>query len=100
RREWTPGVQEGAMYTQPTGPRSIGGVLDDGVRLYRESFRQIWPLLIVNAILAVAPTVALGLNAVGGNSLQQAQSFYRTMLSPSYWLVFLVVFLANLVIYG
>lgn len=50
------------MYTQSTGPRSIGGVLDDGVRLYRESFRQIWPLLIVNAIIALAPSVIMGLN--------------------------------------
>jgi hypothetical protein len=99
-RKWTPGVQEGAMYTQSTGPRSIGGVLDDGVRLYRESFRQIWPLLIVNAILAVAPSLVLGLNRTVPGSLQQAQAFYQTMLSPSYWIGFLILILANLVIYG
>jgi Uncharacterised protein family (UPF0259) len=87
------------MYTQSTGPRSIGGVLDDGVRLYRESFRHIWPLLIVNAILAVAPSLILGLNRVPG-SLQQAQAFYQTMLSPGYWIGFLILILANLVLYG
>jgi hypothetical protein len=96
----TPGVQEGAMYTQSTGPRSIGGVLDDGVRLYRESFRQIWPLLIVNAILAVAPSLILGVNQAAPGSLQQMRAVYQTMASPGYLIGFLVLLLANLAIYG
>ena len=88
------------MYTQSAGPRSIGGVLDDGVRLYRESFRQIWPLLIVNAILAIAPSLILGLNQAAPGSLQQARALYQTMTSPGYWIGFLVLLLANLVMYG
>jgi hypothetical protein len=88
------------MYTQSTGPRSIGGVLDDGVRLYRGSFRQIWPLLIVNALLAVAPSLILGLNQAVPGSLQQARAVYETMASPGYWIGFLVLLLANLVMYG
>lgn len=88
------------MYTQPTGPRSIGGVLDDAIRLYRESFREIWPLLIVNAIVSVALPLIFGLDLTFPNSLQQAQALYQTMLSPSYGIGFLVTILANLVIYG
>jgi hypothetical protein len=88
------------MYTQSAGPRSIGGVLDDGVRLYRASFREIWPLLIVNAILAITLPLILGFDQSIPSSLQQAQAFYQMIFKPSYWVGFLVVLLANLVIYG
>jgi hypothetical protein len=88
------------MYTQSTGPRSIGGVLDDGVRLYRDSFRHIWPLLIVNALIAIAPSLILGANQAASGSLQQAQAFFQAMTSPAYWLGFVALLLANLLVYG
>ena len=40
------------MYTQPTAPQTIGGVLDDAVNLYRNCLPRSWPL-------ALAPEVAL-----------------------------------------
>ncbi|HEY7930214.1 MAG TPA: hypothetical protein VID71_09385 [Steroidobacteraceae bacterium] len=40
------------MYTRPTAPRPIGGVLDDAVRLYRASFSRCWPLSLSAAVLA------------------------------------------------
>jgi Uncharacterised protein family (UPF0259) len=88
------------MRTQSMGPRSIGGVLDDGVRLYRDSFRQIWPLLIVNAFLALAPSLILGFDEAIPRSLEQALALYQTMASPGYFIGFLVLLLLNLVIYG
>lgn len=41
------------MYVTPSGPQSIGGVIDDAIRLYRYSFSRCW-------ILAFLPAVALG----------------------------------------
>ena len=41
------------MYVTPSGPQSIGGVLDDAIRLYRHSFSRCW-------LLAFLPALALG----------------------------------------
>jgi len=40
------------MYTRPTAPRSIGGVIDDAIKLYRASFRAVLVPAIVGAVLA------------------------------------------------
>lgn len=89
------------MYSQPTGPRSVGGVLDDAIHLYRDSFRYILPLLVANAILAAVPGLILGLNqAAAATPLEQGRAVYQLMTSPSYWITFLLVLLVNLTMYG
>jgi hypothetical protein len=89
------------MYTQSTGPRSIGGVLDDAVRLYRGSFRHILPLLIVNAILAALPGLVLGLSQpTAATQAEQARILMQTITSPGYGIMFFVVWLVNLMMYG
>jgi hypothetical protein len=89
------------VYSQPTGPRSIGGVLDDAVRLYRDSFRRILPLLIANAILASVPGLILGLNqAAAATPVEQGRAVYQLMTSSGYWITFLVVLFVNLMVYG
>jgi hypothetical protein len=89
------------MYTQSTGPRSIGGVLDDAIRLYRGSFRYILPLLIVNAILAALPSLMLGFSQpTAVTQTAQARALLQTMTSPSYVVMFFVVWLVNLTMYG
>ena len=45
------------MYAQPSTPRTIGGVLDDAINLYRECLPRSWPL-------ALAPEVALALTNI------------------------------------
>ncbi len=42
------------MYSQPSAPKAIGGVLDDAIKLYRECLPRSWPL-------ALAPEVAVTL---------------------------------------
>jgi hypothetical protein len=42
------------MYQQPNAPQSIGGVLDSGFKLYRESLSQAYLLGVIGA-LAMAP---------------------------------------------
>ena len=41
------------MYVTPSAPQSIGGVIDDAIRLYRHTFSRCW-------ILVFLPAVALG----------------------------------------
>src|SRR5262245_50631238 len=43
------------MYQAPTAPQSIGGVLDHGFKLFRESFVQVF-LLAVATSLVTAPS--------------------------------------------
>lgn len=38
------------MYVTPSGPQSIGGVLDDAIRLYRHSFSRCWILVFLPAV--------------------------------------------------
>jgi hypothetical protein len=45
------------MYVTPSAPLSIGGVIDDAIRLYRHSFSRCW-------LLAFLPGVALGVWAI------------------------------------
>ncbi len=40
------------MYMRPAAPRTIGGVLDDAIRLYRASFSHAWPLSLVSSLLS------------------------------------------------
>jgi len=89
------------VYSQPTGPRSIGGVLDDAVRLYRGSFRYILPLLIISAILAAIPSLMLGLNQPGATTqAAQTRALLQAVTAPGYWIAILVVSLVNLILYG
>jgi hypothetical protein len=42
------------MYHRPTGPRSIGGVLDDSIQLFKASFtRAVIPALLTSAVVIV-----------------------------------------------
>jgi len=43
------------VYTRPTEPRSIGGVLDDGFRLWRSAFSKAWPIALMGQLLMVIP---------------------------------------------
>jgi hypothetical protein len=43
------------VYTRPTEPRSIGGVLDDGFRLWRSAFSKAWPIALMGQLLMAIP---------------------------------------------
>jgi Uncharacterised protein family (UPF0259) len=42
------------MYEKPVAPRPVGGVIDDAIRLYRESFRRCAPIGVLGAIVSTA----------------------------------------------
>src|SRR5665213_4432391 len=39
------------MYARPTAPLPIGGVVDDAIKLYRESFARCWPIALVGSLI-------------------------------------------------
>jgi hypothetical protein len=47
------------MYQLPTAPQSIGGILDDGFRLFRASWRQLLPVALVASLLGALPQLLI-----------------------------------------
>jgi hypothetical protein len=45
------------VYEKPTAPRSIGGVLDDGLSLWREALPKTWVLAVVSQLILAIPTL-------------------------------------------
>ncbi len=45
------------MYEKPTAPASIGGVLDDGLRLWRNSLNRTWGLALLAQAIAAIPAI-------------------------------------------
>lgn len=90
------------MQTQLTGPRSIGGVLDDAVRLYRKALPAIWPLTLAMAILIGIPSIVLGLKTGGvpPTSAQSTEAIKALLTSPSSWLAYAIVTLIYMMIYN
>jgi hypothetical protein len=42
------------MYEKPGAPRPVGGVIDDAIKLYRESFRRCAPIGVLGAMVTTA----------------------------------------------
>lgn len=47
------------MYVTPSGPQSIGGVIDDAIRLFRHSFSRCWLLALLPAAAFAAWQIAM-----------------------------------------
>jgi hypothetical protein len=83
-------------------PRSIGGVLDDGLRLWRMSIAQTWLLAAVSQLLLALPTIPFmpisnGAAAAAPADLAQAVS---TIKSPLFWVCLLLSILMNIGVYN
>lgn len=84
------------MYVRPSAPSSIGGVVDDAIRLYRSSFNRTWKLSVGFAIALTVVGIAIGLAIPGWYSAvrmtpQQAAGLFRSpVVIGSYLLIFLI----------
>jgi hypothetical protein len=57
------------MYQSPTVPRSIGGVLDDSIQLFRASFsKAVVPAVLMSAVVVVQLLVQLSSGTLGARS--------------------------------
>ena len=43
------------MYQLPAAPLSLGGILDDGFKLFKASWKQLLPIAVVASVLASVP---------------------------------------------
>ncbi len=92
-------IQEESTRIHAAVPRSIGGVLDDAIRLYRRSFSGLWPLTLAASALIAIPGVFLGIQMAHARALG-AQAAFAMMKLPGYWLSYAVMSLVYLVIHG
>jgi hypothetical protein len=98
------------VYTIPTEPRSIGGVLDDGLRLWRVSLGRTWPLALLAQLVVAIPFLVLGYKLQGAvpmvpgvaprpMSAANAQAMLNLFKSPATWLTYLSIVVLSAVLY-
>ena len=89
-------------YVAPSAPQSIGGVLDDWLRLFRESFSRCWILALVAAAAnAYEQSVLIPhMPPPGLPPLQYFTQLASTYRGPQVFLTDLVFWLILLVVYG
>ena len=98
------------MYTRATEPRSIGGVLDDGLKLWRDSLAKTWPLALLAQLVVAIPVLILGykfqgfMTTVPGvparpMSAANAQAMLNLFKSPATWLTYLGILVLSAVFY-
>jgi len=80
------------MYQRPDAPRTVGGTLDDGFRLFKASFSQVFLLAFVAAVLSQIPSVMLNSTVSEENPIGQ--------FTAGLGVAFLVSMLISAVIYG
>jgi hypothetical protein len=99
------------VYTKPAAPRSIGGVLDDAIKLYRDAFSTSWPLALIGQAVIAAPLLVIRLQlaavpGVGANPMAAATnpaaaaailSIYK---SPAVLLSYLAVIILTFALYN
>jgi hypothetical protein len=83
------------VYAKPTAPRSIGGIVDDGIKLYGSAFAKSWPLALFAQVLLAGPSLVLryqmGGLQVSATNPQAMQAVLALFKSPSVWLSYFVL---------
>jgi hypothetical protein len=99
------------VYVKPMAPRSIGGVLDDGLRLWRASLPKTWQLAFLAQLLVAIPLILFRLqlasapiaqtpNSVSAMNAANAQYILSLIKSPVFLLGYIVAVLATLGFYN
>jgi hypothetical protein len=99
------------VYTRPNEPRSIGGVLDDGLRLWRDSLGKTWPLALLARLVVAIPFLVLGYKLQGvvlpvttlrsrPMSAAGTQAVLDLFKSPTTWLTYLAILVLSAWIYA
>ncbi|HTP40692.1 MAG TPA: hypothetical protein VMI92_14090 [Steroidobacteraceae bacterium] len=87
------------MSLMPTAPRSIGGVLDNAIRLFRAVLPRSLPL-VIGAVVAMAllgATLTYRMMNLGLPGIAALRAFY---LSPATWLSYLVILAVTVLVYN
>ena len=89
-------------YELPSTPLSIGGVLDNAIRLYRFAIRRLWVLALIYGAVVVAFTIFWSLtitSAIKPGTTAPKQAL-AALFSPVSIGMFLVVMVISMALYG
>jgi hypothetical protein len=82
--------REDSVYVKSTAPRSIGGILDDGIKLYRDAFANSWPLALCAQLVLAVPALIIQYQFRGALAAGSPQAALAVFKSPVVWLPYLV----------
>ena len=89
------------MYAPPSSPQSIGGVVDDALRLFRESFSRCWLLAIIPGLALAVYEIAFPIAILPHGSALTILSAYEAVAhSPRIFGLDLVSLLLTLLFQG
>jgi hypothetical protein len=88
------------MYVQPTAPRTIGGVIDDAIKLYRASFRTCWPIALIASVVSAATVLYIVSRFPAIATVRDPAQLWRLVQAPSIWGWYLILSIASLVLLG
>ena len=80
------------MYSLPTAPKTIGGVLDDIFKLYAAVLPVCWPIALTRGLLIVIPSVFLALQ-LGSDPTTIMAGF----TSPVFWICYVALIIISVV---
>ena len=85
------------MYKHPSTPRSIGGVLDDTIQLYKASFASCWLFGLLMGLVSFG--FSLYVLSPNGTPLTPTEQF-ALMKTPTFLIGYLLLIAISLLIYG
>lgn len=88
------------MSLMPNEPRSIGGVLDDAIRLYRKTLTACIPIVLIGVLLATPVGLWLALRTQSLAATGDPALLLSMFRSPSVWLAYLAMVLVYTAVYG
>ncbi len=80
------------MYTKPTAPLSIGGVLDDGFKLTKHVYAQIFLLALIASVIGNIPNMIVGQPALEADPM--------AVFSGTFLVAWLLSMLIGLLMFG
>jgi hypothetical protein len=88
------------VYEKPNAPRSIGGVLDDAIRIYREAGRTTWILALAVSLSALIPSFVWQMQVKSASPGSGRTALTMLPNSPTVWLSFLIAIPVYLIFYN
>jgi hypothetical protein len=89
-------------YVAPSGPLTVGGVLDNWIRLFRASLGACWPLALLAAIAGAVFEFSITpvLPPQGANALQNYMNYWSSFRGPTTFIAYIFMGLVSLLVYG
>jgi hypothetical protein len=88
------------LYVQPNAPRTIGGVIDDAIKLYRASFRTCWPIALIASVVSAATLLYVLSRFPAIATVRDPAQMWQLVQAPSVWGWYLVLSVVSLVLLG